>query len=751
MPGVQLIRPGTLAMRARGPARYYGGEDAAATALLETVAELGVPGARIGIADGPFAAEQAARAARGSASVGIVPPGASAAFIAPLPVGLVVDPRTATLLNRLGVRTLGEFAALPGDDVRRRFGAAGAFAHDRAAGREQATGHRAHAPARVRGGAALRAAARPRRPARLRVPGGRRASSSSACARCGSSARACASSSTTRAAGTRAAAGCIRAGSRPPTSSTACAGNCRARAPPTAGSRRRSCGCGSCPSASTPPATTRRGSGAAGPTSACTTGSPACRACSATRRSSPRRSAAAACSPTGRCSSPWGDRAPDRASDAPWPGSLPALAPASVFRERLPIALLDARGDRRRDRRARGDLRTARAVRRRRRRGRARARLGGSVAGRRTLVGRRARQARAPVPGGRRRRLRVAPRARPRGLVGRGEVRLMGLEQPRRSRGRSSSASSPTGDGRAGRRVIADGGDSPAWSRKRHPYRPSEGLEAPAGPIVPYAELHAHSTFSFLDGASTPEQLVEEAHRLGLSGLAVTDHDGFYGIVRFAEAAESFPELADGLRRRALARPERAAEGRRRPRGRAPARARPRRSRATTASRARSPPASSAGGEKGRPAYSLEQLAEHCRRRMDRAHRMPQGRGAPCARRRRARMPRGASSTASSPSSGATTSSWSCSTTGIRSTRRRNDALAELADAAAPAAPRHERGALRHPGRAPARVGARRGAGASQPRRARRVAAGLRRRCTCAAVPRWCAASRGIRAPSRVR
>jgi protein ImuB len=63
VPGVQLIRPGTLAMRARGPARYYGGEEAAAAALLETV---GVPGARVGIADGPFAAEQAARAARTS-------------------------------------------------------------------------------------------------------------------------------------------------------------------------------------------------------------------------------------------------------------------------------------------------------------------------------------------------------------------------------------------------------------------------------------------------------------------------------------------------------------------------------------------------------------------------------------------------------------------------------------------------------------------------------------------------------------
>lgn len=55
---------------------------------------------------------------------------------------------------------------------------------------------------------------------------------------------------------------------------------------------------------------------------------------------------------------------------------------------------------------------------------------------------------------------------------------------------------------------------------------------------VPYAELHAHSSFSFLDGASSPAELVEEAERLGLHALAVTDHDGFYGAVRFAEAAE---------------------------------------------------------------------------------------------------------------------------------------------------------------------------------------------------------------------
>jgi error-prone DNA polymerase len=54
-----------------------------------------------------------------------------------------------------------------------------------------------------------------------------------------------------------------------------------------------------------------------------------------------------------------------------------------------------------------------------------------------------------------------------------------------------------------------------------------------------YAELHCHSNFSFLDGASHPEELAEEAARLGLAALALTDHDGFYGTVRFAEGARS--------------------------------------------------------------------------------------------------------------------------------------------------------------------------------------------------------------------
>ena len=59
-------------------------------------------------------------------------------------------------------------------------------------------------------------------------------------------------------------------------------------------------------------------------------------------------------------------------------------------------------------------------------------------------------------------------------------------------------------------------------------------------PGAVYAELHAHSGFSFLDGASDPEELVATAHRLGLVALALTDHGGFYGAVRFAEAARAF-------------------------------------------------------------------------------------------------------------------------------------------------------------------------------------------------------------------
>ncbi len=56
---------------------------------------------------------------------------------------------------------------------------------------------------------------------------------------------------------------------------------------------------------------------------------------------------------------------------------------------------------------------------------------------------------------------------------------------------------------------------------------------------IDYAELHAHSAFSFLDGASQPEEMAAEAGRLGLSAMALTDHDGLYGVVRFANAARA--------------------------------------------------------------------------------------------------------------------------------------------------------------------------------------------------------------------
>ena len=135
-PGVQVLRPGTLALRARGPARYYGGEKPAALSLIGGLADLGVAGGRVGIADGPFTAEQAARltSARAGYSVRVVPAGRSPEFLDPLPVGLLGDAQLATLLRRLGIRTLGEFGELDPTDVRDRFGSAGARLHALARG-----------------------------------------------------------------------------------------------------------------------------------------------------------------------------------------------------------------------------------------------------------------------------------------------------------------------------------------------------------------------------------------------------------------------------------------------------------------------------------------------------------------------------------------------------------------------------------------------------------------------------------------
>ncbi|TFV99119.1 error-prone DNA polymerase [Leifsonia flava] len=162
---------------------------------------------------------------------------------------------------------------------------------------------------------------------------------------------------------------------------------------------------------------------------------------------------------------------------------------------------------------------------------------------------------------------------------------------------------------RPGAPVAGDGGDSPAWSHKRQPYRPRPLEPASTETVVPYAELHVHSTFSFLDGASPPEQLLEEAKRLGLVGIGITDHDGLYGVVRLAETAESHPEVKTifgaelsldlTMPQNGIADPEgshllvlaRREEGYHR-------------------LAAAITTAQLAGAEKGRPSYDLEQLAE---------------------------------------------------------------------------------------------------------------------------------------------
>ncbi|MGB8406689.1 MAG: error-prone DNA polymerase [Mycobacterium sp.] len=77
-------------------------------------------------------------------------------------------------------------------------------------------------------------------------------------------------------------------------------------------------------------------------------------------------------------------------------------------------------------------------------------------------------------------------------------------------------------------------GDAPP---PKAPPAPSALAVRQPNSVVPYAELHTHSAYSFLDGASTPEELVDEAARLGLRAIALTDHDGLYGVVRFAQAA----------------------------------------------------------------------------------------------------------------------------------------------------------------------------------------------------------------------
>lgn len=136
VPGVELVRPGLVAMPARGPTRYFGSEPAVAERIVDAVAVQAGMQCQIGIADGLFAATLAAH--RGL----LVPPDVSAGFLASLSIVELQQPTAdraalVDLLHRLGLRTLGEFAALPVNDVASRFGLEGVRAHRLARGLDE--------------------------------------------------------------------------------------------------------------------------------------------------------------------------------------------------------------------------------------------------------------------------------------------------------------------------------------------------------------------------------------------------------------------------------------------------------------------------------------------------------------------------------------------------------------------------------------------------------------------------------------
>lgn len=123
-PELEVTRPGRYAMAVRGPARYFGGEVTLAERVREAVDQvLSDARCRVGIADGVLAAELAA--ARDT----IVAPGATAAFLSEMPVGILGLPELSHLLGQLGIRCLGDLADLDEQAVTERFGLVGITAH----------------------------------------------------------------------------------------------------------------------------------------------------------------------------------------------------------------------------------------------------------------------------------------------------------------------------------------------------------------------------------------------------------------------------------------------------------------------------------------------------------------------------------------------------------------------------------------------------------------------------------------------
>ncbi|HVV14192.1 MAG TPA: DNA polymerase Y family protein [Amycolatopsis sp.] len=143
--GVEVVRPGLVAVPVTGAAGYFGGEPRLAELLIDQVATRAGVECQIGVADGLFAATLAAHR-----SV-LVDAGAAAEFLAPLHITELDQPDTdraelVDLLRRLGLCTLGAFAELTGRDVVSRFGSAGLLAHRLARGRSERPPHRRRPP-----------------------------------------------------------------------------------------------------------------------------------------------------------------------------------------------------------------------------------------------------------------------------------------------------------------------------------------------------------------------------------------------------------------------------------------------------------------------------------------------------------------------------------------------------------------------------------------------------------------------------
>ncbi len=137
-PAVEVNAPGLLGFPTRGPSRYFGGDTAVADRVRDLVEPVldGRAALGLGIADGAFAAALASRHPRALAGAAIVEPGGSPAFLAGLDVHELERPELCDVLGRLGLRTLGAFAALSTADVIGRFGEEGVLAHRLARGED---------------------------------------------------------------------------------------------------------------------------------------------------------------------------------------------------------------------------------------------------------------------------------------------------------------------------------------------------------------------------------------------------------------------------------------------------------------------------------------------------------------------------------------------------------------------------------------------------------------------------------------